>query len=235
MADLLDGATERFLRSAPYLLRFLKDWGDKLWDRCAGDGQRKAGFLIWSRYTMSIRTLQRLCDPCLMPDIYLIGRACMEFDASLKAVLKDPDQARRYIEYEDKAAAHFGKLLQQSGQATALAQMEPRLRRVFGPDWLKKASTKWANTTEIIAAYGDPDAKIGYAWWSHFAHGSVVAMEFLHGIMPTQRKLDEAIGSIYSSYTLSTSEFLESVWGQIVTIDSDRCKKEFNVVMASNV
>ncbi len=235
MADLLDKATEKFERSCAHLVKFLDDWIDKIAGRCAQDEQQRAAFFIWSRYTMSIRTLQRICDPHLMPDIYLIGRACIEFDASLKAVTDDPEQAHKYLQFEDAAAAYLGKLFKRHGYTDDLGAMESRLKEALGPDWEKSARAKWCNMREIIVRYAGPEERIGYAWWSHFAHGSVVAIESLRGIAPTQRRLDQAMAVIYNSYLMSTSDFLDFIWGHIVTADSDRCKKEFETVMASNI
>ena len=171
------------------------------------------------------------CDPQYLPDIYVIARSCVEYDAFLKGIIEDPKLAKDYLEFPDRARAYYVKVLEKLGCSSEFAKLESGLKRAFGNNWRKEASTKWCDTSKLVEQYGGPKERCFYAWWSHFTHGSALAMEALKGTSPTQYKLDTAIANVYGSYVLSTDDFLCFAWGQVVTPDSDSCKREFQTVI----
>jgi hypothetical protein len=232
----VESITVKFHRSYAQLLAFLDKWTDQIQEQCAGDYQRKASFYLWARYTISIRTLYQICDPHYIPDVYVIGRSCLEYDASLKGVMADRALAERYLQYPDKAMAYYATVLEKLGVRSELARLEPRLRKVLGDDWRSsaKAGRQWCNTSQLIEQYGGSEERRLYAWWSHFAHGSAVSVEVLQQTTPTQERLDSIIAFVWPAYGLSTCDFLDFAWGPVVTPASQNCKNEFTYrVMAA--
>lgn len=224
------GYTVMFKRSFTHLQTFLDNWMGRIQAKCLGDDQRKASFYIWARYTMSIRTFHQICDPQNIPDIYVIARSCVEYDAYLKGVIADSELAKDYLEFSDNARAYYGMVLEKLGDNSQLAKLEPDLKRVFGNNWRKEARIKWCNTSKLVEQYGGPAQRCLYAWWSHYTHGSALAMEKLMCTAPSQHHLDTAVVNVYGSYVPSTDDFLSFAWGRIVTPDSESCKREFQAV-----
>jgi hypothetical protein len=188
----------------------------KIQDRCLGDDQRKASFYVWCRYTISIRTFHQIYEPQYLPDIYVIARSCVEYDAFLKGIIADPGLAKDYLEFPRKAKAYYARLLERlGGYSSELAKLEPDLEKNLGKDWRTKAreGVKWCNTSQLIEQYGERVERRLYAWWSHFAHGSAVSMDFLMCTTPSQYRLDTTVAAVYGSYVLSTEEFLSFAWG----------------------
>jgi hypothetical protein len=229
----VENFTAKFKRSFTLLQPFLDNWMGKIQEKCLGEDQRKASFYIWARYTMSIRTFHQICEPHYLPDIYVIARSCVEYDAFLNGFIADPRLAKDYLEFPDNARAYYGKVLERLGDSSRLAQLESDLEKNLGKDWRTKArdGMKWCNTSQLVEQYGGPAQRCLYACWSHFTHGSAIALEMLMRTVPSQDRLDTAVANVYGSYVLSTIDFLTFAWGRIVTQDSDSCKKEFQVVM----
>ncbi len=219
--------TTKFQQSYICLQKFLDNWTEKIQDRCLGDDQRKASFYIWARYTISIHTLHRICEPCYIPDIYVIARSCLEYDAYLKGIIEDPELADRYLEFPDRAKAYYAKMLERLGYSSNLAKLEPELKKVFGDDWRDEASMSWCNASNLLEQYGEREGRRLYALWSHFTHGSAVALQVLQRTVPTQDQLDTLVFAVYGAYCPSTSDFLDFAWGLVVTADSESCKSEF--------
>jgi hypothetical protein len=190
-----------------------------------------ASFYVWCRYIISIRTLHQICEPQYLPDIYVIARSCVEYNASLKGIIADPRLAKDYLEFPDRARAYYGKVFEKLGHSSQLAKLEPNMKKVFGNNWRKEARMKWCETSKLVEQYGGVDERYLYAWWSHFTHGSAVALEILMRTVPSQDRLDKVITAVYAAYLLSTDEFLSFAWGPVVTSDSDSCKREFQAVM----
>lgn len=232
----MESITDKFLRSYVELSTFLNKWTGQIQEQCVGDDQRKASFYVWFRYTISIRTLQRLCDPLYIPDILVIARACIEYSASLKGIISDPKLAADYLQFEHKAKAYYGKLLERLGDMTKIADLEQELKPIFGNNWREQADFKWANISALVELYGGPSERRAYALFSHFVHSSVIAPKVLERSIPTQRWLDLCIDTAYGSYCQSTFDFLNFAWGPVVTADSQNCKNEFTYkVMAAYV
>ena len=74
----------RFKKSYAVLQSFYERWLVRLGERCEGHDQRQAAYYVWARYSMSIRTLDAILDPHLIPDLSVICRGCLEFDVSLR-------------------------------------------------------------------------------------------------------------------------------------------------------
>lgn len=219
--------TYKFNQSYAYLQKFLDNWTEKIQERCIGNEQRKASFYVWSRYTISIHTFHQICDPHYIPDIYVIARSCLEYEAALKGIIADPELAKSYLEFPNRAKAYYCKKLEELDYSDELAKLEPDLKKVFGDNWRRKASPKWSVISNLINDYLGPDERRLYAFWSHFTHGSAVALNWLQNTIPTQNQLETPVTFVYGAYCLSTSDFLDFVWGSIVTHDSDSCKNEF--------
>jgi len=233
MTDAVTGSASKFKESFKCLARFLDRWVPKIKDRCESDSQRRAAWYVWARWSLSFRTLDRICDANFLPDIYVIARSCFECEASLKAIMAEPELAQEYLEFSHKARAYYGCLLERLGDTDGLAKLEPDLKKVLGSEWRKKKSMQWARTSKVIETYCETETRKLYAFTSHFVHGSALVAQYLERTLPTDNRLDIAIAVTYGSYVLSTSDFLDFIWGQIVTPDSEGCKKEWEQVMAS--
>ncbi|MHC4072566.1 MAG: DUF5677 domain-containing protein [Planctomycetota bacterium] len=232
----MENSTTKFRRSYICLQKFLDNWTGKIHERCLGNEQRKASFYVWCRYTISIHTFHRICKPHCIPDIYVIARSCLEYDASLKGIIADPQLAKDYLEFPDKAKAYYVKLLERLGDTAESAKLEPGLKKVLGSDWRQKASMKWHKNgiSELIEQHGGPNSRRLYAWWSHFAHGSAVSVEMLQRTVPTQDQLDTTVAAVYGAYALSTSDFLDFAWGPVLTPDGESCKSDFDHSVIGN-
>lgn len=195
-----------------------------------------ASFYVWCRYTISIRTFHQICEPQYLPDIYVIARSCVEYDAFLKGIIADPGLAKDYLEFPDRAMAYYGKVLERLGDRSGLAKLEPKLKSIFGENWRSESKIKWcSNTSDLIEQYGGSEQRRLYAWWSHFAHGSAVSMEMLMRTAPSQDRLDKVVTTVYTAYVLSTDEFLSFAWGPVATPDSNNCKREFQAVLKAGI
>jgi len=109
--------------------------------------------------------------------------------------------------------------------------LEPDLIKTFGANWRNEKATTWSKTSELVERYGGDASRCCYALWSHFTHCSVVASNFLENTAPTLSSLDTTIAVVYAGYVLTTHDFLEFIWGPIVTTDSDKCKNDFLNIM----
>ena len=85
---------------------------------------------------------------------------------------------------------------------------------------------------QLVEKYLGENSRCCYALWSHFTHCSVVASQMLENTAPSQTRLDNIIASVYGGYVLVTSDFLDFIWGPIITTESDRCKNDFLNVMS---
>ena len=231
MNSQLQNQTAKFKQSFPILGKFLDEWVDKVKSQAIQDDIRRAAWLVWGRYSISIRTLHEICNPYFLPDIWLIARSCLEHEATLKGIMDDPKIAKDYLNFLDKAKAYYAWLLEKLGQSDKLALLEPDLIKTFGKDWRNEKATTWSKTSELVEKYGGEASRCCYAMWSHFTHCSVVASQMLEHTVPSQTSLENTIATVYGGYVLVTSDFLDFVWGPIVTTESDRCKSDFLNVM----
>ena len=231
MPNELHNQVEKFKKSFIRLSRFLDQWVDKIKSQAIPDDIRRAAWLVWGRYSITIRTLNKICDPCFLPDIWLIGRSCLEYEATLKGIIDDPNIANDYLAFPDKAKAYYAWLLERMGHIDKLAHLETELISRFGENWRNNKAITWSRTSDLVEKYGGSASRCCYALWSHFTHCSVVASNFLENTAPSLDSLDTTIIVIYGGYVETTHDFLEFVWGPIVTIDSDKCKNDFLDVM----
>jgi len=231
MPNELHNQAAKFNHSFIELSKFLDKWVDEIKKKAIQDDIRRAAWLVWGRYSISIRTLHKICDPYLLPDIWLIGRSCLEHEATLKGIINDPKIAEDFLNFMDRAKAYYAWLLEKLGHNDQLAHLEPDLKRTFGENWRKEKLATWSKASELVERYEGDDGRCCYALWSHFTHCSVVASNFLENTAPTLHNLDTTIVVVYGGYVLTTHDFLEFVWGSIATSYSDRCKSDFLNVM----
>ena len=143
----------RFKRSYAVLQTFYERWLVRLGERCEGQDLRQAAYYMWSRYSMSIRTLDALLDPHLIPDLSVICRGCLEFDVSLEAIIKDENVARDYLEFDKHAKARYLKILSKQGDIDRLLMRREQFDETFGEDpdsfrrdsWCKKQGGQTIN------------------------------------------------------------------------------------------
>jgi len=231
MPSQLNNQTEKFKQSFIGLGKFLDEWIDKVKSQAIQDDIRRAAWLVWGRYSISIRTVHEICNPYFLPDIWLIARSCLEHEATLRGIMDDPKVAKDFINFTDKAKAYYAWLLEKLGYSDQLAHLEPDLIKTFGENWRNEKATTWSKASELVERYGGEDSRRCYALWSHFTHCSVVASQMLEYTVPSQTSLDNTIASVYGGYVLVTQDFLDFIWGPIVTTESDKCKKDFLNVM----
>jgi hypothetical protein len=231
MPDELHNRTAKFNQSFLKLSKFFDKWVDRIKSQAIQNDVRRATWLVSGRYFISIRTLHEICDPYFLPDIWLIARSCLEYEATLRGIMEDPKIAKDYLNFADKAKAYYVCLLEKLGHKEQVARLEPGLVKTFGKDWRKEKATTWSKTSELIEKYGGEANRRCYALWSHFSHCSVVASQMLEYTPPSQTRLDDTIMAVYGGYMDVTKDFIDFVWGPIITDESDRCKKDFLNVM----
>jgi len=228
-------ALEKFACSSDELMHFLSNWVEPIDRKCEGnnDNQIKASYYIWARYSMSIRTLKHLCKIEFFPDLCVIARSCLEFSASLRAVLSDKNAADDYIEFEKHATSNYLRYLENKGEIEKTVRLREHLSELDAENpndykW-KKWCARHSGITGLIEKY-TPEASRLYNFLSDFAHGSVLAIRFFQNKSPSPDLLENLIGCVYSDYICSTKSFIDKVWGPIITDDSQRCKSEFDQV-----
>ena len=123
MPSQLHNQTAKFKQSFVALAKFLDEWIDKVKNQAIQNDIRRAAWLVWGRYCISIRTLHQICNPYFLPDIWLIARSCLEHEATLRGIMDDPKIAKDYLNFLDKAKAYYAWLLEQLGHSDRLAHV----------------------------------------------------------------------------------------------------------------
>jgi len=228
---------EKFRYSSDKLIEFLGNWAKPFEEKCekSKDNQLRASYYIWARYSMSIKTLRNICRIEFFPDLCVIGRCCLEFSASLQAVLSDKKAADDYIQFEKHSKSnYYKKYLKSSGKHEKIAKAKEHLRElgVENPDNYKwdKWCARLDGFSKLIENHKGPKERELYSFFSDFAHGSIIAVQILQNLQPSIELLEKPIKLVYSDYILSTKTFLDKVWGPIITNESEKCKREFNQV-----
>jgi hypothetical protein len=83
---------------------------------------------------MSVRTLERLLDPGLLPDVYVICRGCLEFDVTLEAVISDAHIANEYLEFDRHARTHCLRLVSEFDDPEKYCKMRAEFEEHFEED-----------------------------------------------------------------------------------------------------
>lgn len=229
----------RFKRSHTVLQGFFEKWLSRIEERCSGQIQCKAAFYVWARYSMSMRTLNALLDPHFLPDLAVICRGCVEFDVSLEAVIKDEEMAREYLEFEKHAKARYLQILRKQGDIERLLLRKGQFEEKFNesPDNYKQ--TSWcAKKGGISGLMRSPEHKNKlriYNMLSHFAHGSVWAMQMLEGRVNPEQTLAMLVENMYTGYLDSSRAFVWFAWEPLTTPEGERCKNDFLRVMSAQI
>lgn len=209
-------------------------------ERCQGHDQRQAAYYVWARYSMSMRTLDAMLDPQLIPDLLVICRGCLEFDVALEAVIKDGNAAREYLAFEKHAKAHYLKILSRQGDIARLLMRRAQFDETFGEDPEDFRHNSWCAKFQGITGLmrklqRTNDLRI-YNILSHFAHGSIWAMQMLDGrITDPEKTLATMVEAIYTSYVSSSRSFISFIWEPLTTPEGDKCKKDFVEVIAAHM
>jgi len=222
-----------FKNSYGVLVPFLNAWTDKIRERCKSDDQKRAGFYIWGRYSLSMPTLERIAEPRFAPDIYIIARSCLEYFACLRAVITTPALTRDFWAFMDKSKVYYACRLEELGCTEELAELEPGLEEAFGDEWRKKGASKWCVVSDMIKTHGGPDERLLYALLSNLTHCSVIAPSVLERSTPADVNLPQILSGVYGGYLIATKEFLDFIWGSVWTSDGEECRKHFVNVMES--
>jgi hypothetical protein len=186
---------------------------------------------------MSIHTLRRLCEPQFFPDLCVIARCCLEYDASLLAVIDDQDAAKNYLEFEKHAKANYLRKFGDAIDNDEKALYENILASQGVDDIEDYKWDKWCvkqgGYSGLIENYNGKDAKRNYFFFSEFSHGSVMAVKILQNISNPDKNLlmmQDIVNLVYLDYLDGTNSFLKKVLGPIITSDSENCRKEFDEV-----
>jgi len=101
--------------------------------------------------------------------------------------------------------------------------------------WRKGFNVRWPCITGLMRALKrDRDIRL-YNMLSHFAHGSISAMQLLDRRINPAEILGIMLLGICAKYLSSSRSFLWSMWGRVVTPESERCKHEFLRIMTAHV
>lgn len=230
----------RFRQSYAVLQTFYERWLVLIGERCQGHDQRQAAYYVWARYSMSMRTLNAMLDPRLIPDLSVICRGCLEFDVSLEAIIKDENVARDYLEFDKHAKARYLKILSKQGDIDRLLMRREQFNETYGedPDDFGRNSwcAKYQGITGLIQKLERPADLRVYNMLSHFAHGSIWAMQILDGnITDPDKTLATMIESAYTSYLDSSHSFFWFVWEPLTTPEGEQCKNDFLEVVTAHV
>ncbi len=227
-----------FKRSYAALTRFHTSWLPRIQARCSGHDQREAAFYVWARYSMSMRTLDALSDPHLIPDLSVICRGCLEFDVALEAVMRDPGTARDYLEFVKHAKARYLRILGEQNQFDRMLFRRQQFEEEFGESPEEFGRSSWCARQQGITGLmrsleRTADLRI-YNILSHFAHGSVWAVQTLDGgISNPEDALGALVNGTYVKYLKSSQAFVQFVWEPLTTPEGERCKCDFNQVLAA--
>jgi len=229
----------RFKKSYAVLQAFYDQWLVRLRERCEAHDQRQAAYYVWWRYSMSIRTLDAILDPHLIPDLSVICRGCLEFDVSLEAIIKDGNVARDYLEFDKHAKAHYLKILSKQGDIDRLLMRREQFDETFGEDPDDFGRNSWCAKYQGITGLMNKlersiDIRL-YNMLSHFAHGSILAMQTLDAnIVDPDKTLATMIEGAYTSYLDSTRRFVWFAWEPLTTPEGEQCKNDFLGVAAAH-
>ncbi len=230
----------RFKQSYAALQEFYKAWLGRIEERCQGHDQRQAAYYVWARYSMSMRTLDAMRDPHLIPDLSVICRGCLEFDVALEAVIKDGNAAREYLAFEKHAKAHYLKILSRQGDIDRLLMRRAQFDETFGEDPEDFRQTSWCAKFQGITGlmrklHRTNELRI-YNMLSHFAHGSIWAMQMLDGrITDPEKTLTTMVEATYTSYLSSSRSFIWFTWDPVTTPEGEKCKTDFLEVISAHM
>ena len=223
--------TERTRSSIVALERFLKKWSKPLDLLCEDhkDDAVTAGYYIWARYTMSVRTLAHLTSPQFLPDLLVIARCCFEYRAALQGLLKDHAIAGQYLGFEKHALCSYKKYLEDTDRTEQAAEVDKVLKKMGVSDCSKHKARGWwkGGYTKLVRDHGGPNDAKCYELLSDFVHGSIVALRFLQHESPATDSSTRMSSIVYHGYLSTSNEFLERAWGSITTEDSKQCREEF--------
>ncbi len=230
----------RFKRSYALLQRFFERWLKRVEERCKDPVQRKAGFYVWARYSMSMRTIAALLDPHLIPDLAVICRCCLEFDVTLEAVITDEEMAREYLNFDKHSKARYLQILSKQGDIERMLLRRGQFEKMFGESPEKFGRTSWCakkgGMSGLMRSQGRKNQTRIYNMLSHFAHGSVWAMQMLDGrIKDPEESLGKLVESAYTAYLDSSRAFLWSAWEPLTTPEGEDCKNDFLGVMSAQI
>lgn len=226
-------------QSHAVLHKFYERWLVRIGERCQGHDQRQAAYYVWARYSMSIRTLDAIHDPHLIPDVSLICRACLEFDVALEAVIKDESTARDYLEFDKHATARYLRILSKQGDIDRLLRRREQFDEAFGEDPDDYRRTSWCakqqGITGLMRTLGRTNEIRLYNMLSHFAHGSIWAMQTLdRKITDPERISTTMVESAYISYLGSSRAFISFIWEPITTPEGESCKSDFTDILSAH-
>jgi hypothetical protein len=231
-------STSRFQKAFALLQTFYDRWVVPIDERCRGDDHRRAAYYIWARYSMSIRTLAVLQDPKAIPDVSVICRGCIEYDVSLEAVMKEQEIAREYLDFETHARAHYLQILSKQGDVDRLLMRREQFDEAFGeePDQFRHTSwcAKRKGMTGLLRSLNRTTELRLYNMLSHFAHGSIGAMQTLEGgITDPAETLRAMTDGTFDAYLESSRRFIWFIWEPIATPDSEECKADFAQIVSA--
>jgi len=229
----------RFKCSYAVLKNFFEKWLPCITDRCNGNDQRKAAFYVWARYSMSMGTIDAILDPHLIPDLFVICRSCLEFDVALEAVIKDKETAHDYLEFDKHAKARYLKILSKQGDIERMLMRSEQFEKMFGenPEDFRQSSwcTKKGGITGLMQLLGRKAGLRVYNMLSHFAHGSILAMQMLDGkIKDPEKMLVTLVDTTYTSYLDSSRAFVWFAWEPLTTPEGEECKSDFVKVISAH-
>jgi hypothetical protein len=224
---------EFFRHSYAQMGDFNSKWLTSIGNQCTGDPQRQAAFYAWSRYAMSIRTLDRLLDPAVLPDVYVICRGCLEFDVTMEAAMKGREYADKYLEYVYAIAVYL-KLVKRQGDTKKFDELKAEFILRFNCDpetfsnrrsWCDDFGGMTGLMSERWLNRPNHDIR-GYKLLSHYAHGSVLAMNALGNIENPLLALAGQIRWAYGHYLESTRNLLDYIWQAADAVDGTECKSD---------
>ena len=222
----------KFFESVQNLQIFLDKWSVPFDKRCedSSDNQIRAAYYLWVMYSLSILAIRILCNTEFLPVLFVISRSCLEFDASLKAVLEDKKIAESYIEYEKHALCSYYKYLQDTKNIPRAKEVKNKMDQmgVCNPGQFKNKKWYPKGYSSLVEKYLGAEGKILYSLSSDFVHGSIATFRFLKNNPPPQDSwIYRIIAVTYNGYIISTRSFLDKAWESNTTHDGKACMDDF--------
>ena len=229
----------QFKKSYALLQEFYSTWMERIDERCREQLHRRAAYYAWARYSMSMHAIDALLDRHLIADLFVICRGCLEFDVTLEAVIQYKNVAHDYLEFDKHAKGRYLRIVRSQGDIGRSVVRRKQFAETFGedPDDYGRHSSwcsKFQGITGLMRKLQRTSELRVYNILSHFAHGSISAMQMLDANPEgLQRILKPIVETTYTNYLDSSRLFIGFIWEPLITPEGEKCKNQLNDVASA--